>query len=233
MEGVEGDEAGVELVVGEARGAEEFAQKFRGGAVALAGVAVETARNHISKRMIAAGGDGHDVVEGGGFRAKFAEAVETGIIFTAQNGGAETAVVKTVGGVQLREITGGIGLHAAGNFVGEENVEGVSGEATVGDADAALLGEVAEVKARGGRASAEAAAEASIGDERDAFSFGVRVAQQVVVHGAFACAETQIGHQVVFDVFADSREVEWFVQGISPGKVLEGEGFFLQLIVLL
>ena len=48
-EGVEGEEAGGELVVGEARGAEEFAQKFRGGTIALAGIAVETAGNDIAK----------------------------------------------------------------------------------------------------------------------------------------------------------------------------------------
>ena len=233
MEGVEGEEAGGELVVGEARGAEELAQKFGGGTIAFARVAVETARDNIAKGMIAACGDGNDMVEGGGFRAKFAKAVETGIIFTAQNGGAETAVVKTVGGVEFFQIARGIGLHAAGDFAGEENVERVSGEAAVGDADAALLGEMAEVKARGGMAGAEARGEASIGNERDAFAFGARVAQQMVVHGAFAGAEEQIGHEVVFDVFADLGKVQWFVHKFSPGSELEGEGFFLQLILLL
>jgi len=206
-EGVEGDEAGVELVVGEASGTKQFAEKFGGGTVALAGVAVETARNHISKRVIAPHGDRHDMVEGCGFRAKFAETVEAGMVFAAQDGGTKFAVVETIGGVEFFQIAGGIRLHTAGNFVGEENVEGVSGEAAVGDADAALLGEVAEVKARGGRAGAEARAEASIGNERDTFALGAGVAQQMVVHGAFAAAEAEIGHQVVLDVAADLGKV--------------------------
>ena len=62
------------------------------------------------------------MIECSGFRAKLAEAIETGITFTAQNGGAETAVVKTIGGVEFFQIARGIGLHAAGDFAGEENV---------------------------------------------------------------------------------------------------------------
>jgi hypothetical protein len=233
LEGIEGEEAGGELVVGKAGGAEQFAEKFGGGTIAFAGVAIETASNHISKGVIAAGGNWHDVVKRRGFGAEIAETIEAGIVFTAEDGGAEAAVVETIGGVEFFKIAWGIRLHTAGDFVGEENVERVTGEAAVGDADAALFGEVTEMKSRGGRAGAEARAEASIGDERDAFAFGARVAQQVVVHGAFAAAQAKVGHQVVLDVFADSSEVEWFVHEISPGKVLEGESFFLQPILLL
>jgi hypothetical protein len=63
-------DAGVEFVVREPSSAEHFAEEVGGGTIALAGVAVETARDDVAEGIVAAITDRHDVVERGGFGTK-------------------------------------------------------------------------------------------------------------------------------------------------------------------
>jgi len=207
LQGVEGGEAGIEVGRGKASFAVEQAEEFIGGTVTLLGVAVEATGDDVAVGVVAQRAHGHGVIIAGGIGVEPTQAVEAGEVLAEQDGGAHAGVMEAVGVVELRGIAFGAGMEAAGDVSGDEDFDAVSGDAALEDADEALLGEVAEVIARGGVAGAEAASECAIGNARDAAAFGVRVAQEMVVEGAFAGTEAEVGNEVVFDLAAHLGKV--------------------------
>ena len=207
MQGVEGGEAGVEVGRGEASIAVKQAEEFVGGAVALLSVAVEATGDDVAVGVVAVGAHGHGVIIAGGLGVEPTQAVEAREVLAEQDGGAHAGVMEAVGAVELGGIAFGAGMEAAGDVSGDEDFDAVSGDAALEDADEAFLREVAEVIARGGVAGAEAASECAIGNASDATAFGVRVAQEMVVEGAFAGTEAEVGNDVVFDLAAHLGKV--------------------------
>ena len=207
LEGLEGGEAGVEVGRGEAPIAVEQAEEFVGGTVALLGVAVEATGDDVAVGVVAVGAHGHGVVIAGGLGVEPTQAVEAGEVLAEQDGGAHAGVMEAVGVVELGGIAFGAGMEAAGDVSGDEDFDTVSGDAALEDADEALLREVAEMITRGGVAGAEATSECAIGNASDAAAFGVGVAQEMVVEGAFAGTEAEVGNEVVFDLAAHLGKV--------------------------
>ena len=199
MQGLEGGEASFEVGGGEASFAVEVAEEFIGGAVALLSVAVETTGDDVAVGVVAVGAHGHGVIIAGGIGVEPTQAVEAGEVLAVEDGGAHAGVIEAVGVVEFGGIAFGAGMEAARDVSGDEDFDTVSGDAALEDVDEALLREVAKVIARGGVAGAEAASKSAVGDASDSPTFGVGVAQEMVVEGAFAGAEAEVGNQVVFN----------------------------------
>src|SRR5258708_39275983 len=86
---LQGAKACVEFGVRQAALAVERAEKIRGGTVALARVAFDTAGNQVAVRIASEAHAGHDVVEAPHLTGSAAKAVEAGPAFAIVNGFSE------------------------------------------------------------------------------------------------------------------------------------------------
>lgn len=221
-------ESAKQLGAGYAALAVERAQKVRGGAFALAGVAFEAARNQVAVRVGTELGAGYDVVEALHLRADAAQAVKAdaplaGVDGLAELGGAHKIDFFEVAAVRRRNGDACLGSAsaAAGNLFRQTNVHNVARFAAVDQPQGAVLHEPAQRQAHSFLGEAKIARQPNNRKMKARLALEAAVPEKVVIHGAVGGGEAQTRGKSVLELLADEfgvglfgfhdeiREMEW------------------------
>ncbi len=206
----------------------ERAQKIGGGALALAGVAFEAARDQVAVGVGTELGAGYDVVEALHLRADAAQAVKADASFAGVDGLAKLGGSHKIGFLEVAAVRSGNGdlrlgsaSASAGNLFRQPNLHHVTRLAALDQPQCAVLYEPAQRGAHGFLGEAQIARQPNNGKMKARLAFKAAVPEKVVINGSVGGGEAQTRGKSVLELLADEfgvglfgfhdeiREMEW------------------------